>query len=380
MTDEELEGLKSHVARTRGCHKVFLGYAPGVGKTYTMLAEAQRRHLRGEDVVIGFVEPHDRPETIVLMEGLEQIPTKRIEYRGSTLQEMDTAAIVARRPGWVLVDELAHTNAPGARHEKRWQSVEELLGAGINVISTVNVQHFESLNDTVAQITGVRVRETVPDRILDEADEVVLVDITPEALTNRLKRGVVYTPEKVPQALAHFFRRGNLVALRELALRRTAEEVDDDLTQFLQEHDVDKTWGANERVLVAITPRPLGAKLIRRGYRLARRMNGRFWVLHVRPPGVVMSAKEEQTLQELKYLTLDLGGEAVEMVDADASAAIIDFAVGHQVTFVVMGQSARSRLNEITRGSIVNRIMRETRNVDIVVVADAERIGTGDVA
>jgi len=373
VTGEEREGLEGHLARSRGCHKIFLGYAPGVGKTYTMLSEAQRRHSRGEDVVIGFVEPHKRPETIALMEGLEQVPTKHFDYRGTALEEMDTAAIIARRPAWVLVDELAHTNAPGARHEKRWQAVEEILDAGINVISTVNVQHFESLNDTVAQITGVHVRETVPDRMLDEADEVVLVDITPEALVNRLNRGVIYAPEKVPQALANFFRRGNLVALRELALRRTADEVDDDLTRFLQDHDVDKTWGVNERVLVAVTPRPLGAKLIRRGYRLARRMNGRFWVLHVRPPGVALSAKEEQTLDEFKYLTLDLGGEVVEQVGSDAAAEIIDFATRNQVTYVVMGQSARSRIDEVMRGSIINRIMRETRNVDIVIVADPQR-------
>jgi len=380
LTPDELDQARSHVARTRGRHKVFLGYAPGVGKTYTMLSEAQRRHVRGEDIVIGFVEPHKRPETIVLMEGLEQVPTKKIEYRGAVLEEMDTAAIVARHPQWVLVDdvdELAHTNAPGAAHEKRWQAVEEILDAGINVISTVNVQHFESLNDTVSQITGVTVRETVPDRLLDEADEVVLVDITPEALINRLNRGVIYTPEKVPQALANFFRRGNLVALRELALRRTAEEVDDDLTRFMQEHDVDKTWGVNERVMVSMTPRPLGAKLVRRGYHLARRMNGRFWVFYVRLPGVALSAKEEQTLGELKLLTLDLGGEYVETEGSDPAAEIIDFAVRNQVTYVVMGQSARSRMNEVVRGSIVNRIMRETRNVDIVVVADPQRGESG---
>jgi len=373
LTPDELDQIQSHVARTRGCHKIFLGYAPGVGKTFTMLSEAQRRHGRGEDVVIGFVEPHRRPETIALMDGLEAIPTKKIEYRGTVLEEMDTAAIIARHPQWVLVDELAHTNAPGAAHEKRWQSVDEILDAGINVISTVNVQHFESLNDTVAQITGVQVRETVPDRLLDEADEVVLVDITPEALVNRLNRGVIYAPEKVPTALANFFRRGNLVALRELALRRTADEVDDDLTQFIQEHDVDKTWGVNERVLVAVTPRPLGSKLIRRGYWLARRMNGRFWVLYVRPPGVSLSSKEEQILEDLKLLTLDLGGEVVETVGADPAGAIIDFATKNQVTYVVMGQSARSRMDEVIRGSVISRIMRETRNVDIVVVADPDR-------
>jgi len=373
LTSDELDEIQSHVARTRGCHKIFLGYAPGVGKTFTMLSEAQRRHARGEDVVIGFVEPHKRPETIALMDGLDAIPTKKIEYRGTVLEEMDTAAIIARHPQWVLVDELAHTNAPGAAHEKRWQSVDEILDAGINVISTVNVQHFESLNDTVAQITGVQVRETVPDRLLDEADEVVLVDITPEALVNRLNRGVIYAPEKVPTALANFFRRGNLVALRELALRRTADEVDDDLTRFIQEHDVDKTWGVNERVLVAVTPRPLGPKLVRRGYQLARRMNGRFWVLYVRPPGVSLSSKEEQILGDLKLLTLDLGGEVVETVGADPAGAIIDFATKNQVTYVVMGQSARSRMDEVIRGSVISRIMRETRNVDIVVVADPDR-------
>jgi two-component system, OmpR family, sensor histidine kinase KdpD len=373
VTPDELDRINEHVARSRGCHKIFLGYAPGVGKTFTMLSEAQRRHQRGEDVVIGFVEPHKRPETIALMEGLEKIPTKKIEYRGTTLEEMDTAAIIARRPQWVLVDELAHTNAPGAAHEKRWQAVEEILDAGINVISTVNVQHFESLNDTVEQITGVRVRETVPDRILDQADEVVLVDITPEALVNRLNRGVIYDPEKVPQALSNFFRKGNLVALRELSLRRTADEVDDDLTRFLQEHDVDKTWGVNERVLIAITPRPLGAKLIRRGYRLAKRMNGRFWTMYVRPPGISLTAREEQTLEDLRYLTLDLGGEVVEAVGADAAAEIIEFAGSNQVTYVVMGQSARSRMDEVLRGSIISRIMRETRNVDIVIVADPQR-------
>jgi len=373
MTPEEIADLQSHVADARGCHKIFIGYAAGVGKTYTMLSEAQRRHSRGEDVVIGFVEPHKRPETIALTEGLDKVPTRKIEYRGAVFEELDTDAVIARRPEWVLVDELAHTNVPGTRHEKRWQSVEEILDAGINVISTVNVQHFESLNDTVTQITGVRVRETVPDRILDAADEVELVDITPQALVNRLNRGVIYEPEKVPAALAHFFRHGNLVALRELALRRTAEEVDDDLREFMDDHEVDKTWGVTERVLVAITPQPLGSKLIRRGYQLASRMGGRFFVVYVRPQGVALSAKEEEMLREFTYLALDLGGEVVDLAGADPAAQLVEFAKSRQVTFVVMGQSARSRLDEVLRGSIVNRIMRETRNIDIVVVADADR-------
>jgi two-component system sensor histidine kinase KdpD len=362
----------------RGCHKVFLGYAAGVGKTYTMLAEAQRRASRGAEIVIGFVEPHKRPETIALMEGIERVETKRIEYRGAPFEELDTDAVIRRRPEWVLVDELAHTNVPGTLHEKRWQSVEEILAAGINVLSTVNVQHFESLNDTVAQITGVRVRETLPDRILDEADEVVLVDVTPEALINRLKRGVIYDPAKVPQALSNFFRRGNLVALRELSLRKTADEVDEELSEFIDQHDVDKTWGAHERVLVAVTPRPMGAKLVRRGYRLAKRMDGLFWTVFVRLPGIALSAKEEETLAGLYELTRELGGEVAQLAGPDAAAEIVEFARDHQVTFIVLGQSARGRMDEIVRGSIVTRIMRETRNIDIVVVADPEKEAATD--
>jgi two-component system, OmpR family, sensor histidine kinase KdpD len=374
LTPEELDQFKSHMAHSRGAHKIFLGYAPGVGKTYTMLAEAQRRHSRGEDVVIGFVEPHDRPETASLEAGLPSVPTKKIEYRGKVLEEMDTAAVLARHPQWVLVDELAHTNAPGTAHEKRWQSVEELLAAGINVISTVNIQHFESLNDTVAQITGVCQRETLPDSILDEADEVVLVDVTPDALLNRLNRGAVYDLEKVPQALKHFFRRGNLVALREIALRRTAEEVDDDLEEYREAKHIDDNWGAQERLVVAVTPRPMAAKLIRRGYRLARRMNGRFYVVFVRTPGLPLSGKEEQALREVFELAGELGGEVVELPGDSVADQLIEFANTNQATYLVMGQSARSRIDEVLRGSIINRIMRETKNIDILVVADPERV------
>jgi two-component system sensor histidine kinase KdpD len=362
----------------RGQHKVFLGYAAGVGKTYTMLSEAQRRASRGADIVIGFVEPHKRPETVALTDGLEQVPTKRIEYRGRTFEELDTDAVIRRHPEWVLIDELAHTNVPGTRHDKRWQSVEEILAAGINVLSTVNVQHLESLNDTVTQVTGVCVRETLPDRLLDEATEVVLCDVTPEALINRLKRGVIYEPDKVPTALSNFFRKGNLVALREMSLRKTADEVDEELTVFLEDHAVDKTWGVQERVLVALTARALGAKLVRRGYRLAKRMGGRFWAVHVRMPGVAASSKEEQALMALYALTEELGGDVVELVGADSAKELIAFASQHQITFIVMGQSARSRLDEAVRGSIVNRIMRETRNIDIVVVADSETVTRED--
>jgi two-component system sensor histidine kinase KdpD len=365
-----VEAGQSSGGPARGRHKIFLGYAAGVGKTYTMLSEARRRVSRGEDVVIGFVEPHKRPETIALTEGLERVETKKVDYRGGVFEELDTDAVIARRPEWVLVDELAHTNVPGTRHEKRWQSVDEILGAGINVISTVNVQHFESLNDTVGQITKVSIRETVPDRILDEADEVVLVDITPDALINRIKRGVVYEEAKVPQALSHFFRRGNLVALRELALRKTAEEVDEELERFIATHDVDKTWGAADHVLVAVTARPGNAKLIRRGYRLARRMAGDLWVVHVRPAGALLEPVKEEALDTLRDLANELGGHFISLSGDDVAREIIDFAKSHQITFIVLGQSARSRMDEILHGSIVTRIMRETRNIDVVIVAD----------
>ncbi len=374
MTSDGNAAPPGHMGHARGQHKIFLGYAPGVGKTYTMLSEAQRRFKRGEDVVIGFVEPHDRPETSSMAAGLPSVPTKKIEYRGKVLEEMDTAAVLARHPQWVLVDELAHTNAPGTAHEKRWQSVEELLAAGINVISTVNVQHFASLNDTVAQITGVCQRETLPDSILDEADEVVLVDVTPDALINRLNRGAIYDQAKVPQALKNFFRRGNLVALREIALRRTAEEVDDDLEEYREAKHIEDNWAAEERLVVAVTPRPLASKLIRRGYRLARRMNGRFFVVFVRTPGLPMSQKDEAALKELFDLAGELGGEVVELAGESVADELIEFANTHQATYIVMGQSARSRVDEVLRGSIINRIMRETKSIDILIVADPERV------
>jgi two-component system, OmpR family, sensor histidine kinase KdpD len=355
----------------RGHHKVFLGYAAGVGKTYTMLAEAHRRASRGEDIVIGYVEPHLRPDTMALVDGLDSIPPRELEYRGATFTELDTDAVLAKRPNTVLVDELAHSNVPGTRHEKRWQSVEEILDAGINVLSTVNVQHLESLNDVVCQITGVCVRETLPDRILDAADEVELVDLPPDALLNRLKRGAIYAPEKVDKALTNFFRRGNLVALRELALRKTAQEVDEDLEQFIATHDVDKTWGVTDRVLVAVTAQSAATKLVRRGYQLSKRLDADLWVVHVKPSAVLLGGQEQAAIDDLRRLTEELEGQFIEVGEDDVATGIIEFARTHQITFIVMGQSVRGRLDEILHGSIVNRIMRETRNIDVVIVAEA---------
>jgi two-component system sensor histidine kinase KdpD len=371
--DEPAEAFSLQTLRKRGRLKVFLGYAPGVGKTYTMLSEAHRRASRGEDVVIGFVEPHDRKETSDLVVGLEQVPLKIIEYRGKVFEELDTSAVVARKPALVLVDELAHTNVPGTAHEKRWQSVEELLAAGIDVLTTVNVQHLESLNDAVFQITGVRVQETVPDSVVDRAEEVVLVDLTTPALLNRLRRGVIYDLDKIPGALQNFFTRGNLLALRELALRKTSEEVDDFLEKYLvEQHKIEHPWATEDRIVVCISPGEQAKKLVRRGYRLAKRFQGHFWTLHVKTPGQVMSGGRRE-IEALFELTRSLGGEVVE-VDGDSVAEeILRFARNKRATFIVMGQSKRSRMDEILRGSLVARIMRESDYVDLLVVADPSK-------
>lgn len=369
---EEPEGFSLQTLRKRGRLKVFIGYAPGVGKTYTMLSEAHRRAARGEDVVIGFVEPHDRKETSDLAVGLEQVPLKIIVYRGKRFEELDTAAVIARAPEWVLVDELAHTNVPGTTHEKRWQSVEEILAAGINVITTVNVQHLESLNDTVFQITAVRVQETVPDSVVDHAEEIVLVDLTTTALLNRLHRGVVYDLEKIPGALQNFFKRGNLVALRELALRKTAEEVDDYLEKYLLEHESDHPWGTEDRIIVCVRPGEQAKKLVRRGYRLAKRFQGQFWTLHVKTPGQVISGGRHD-IEKIFELTRSLGGEVAEVGGDSVAEEILQFAREKRATFIIMGQSKRSRMHEIARGSLVAHIMRESDHVDLLVVADPSK-------
>jgi two-component system sensor histidine kinase KdpD len=369
------EGLPPPPPGKRGRLKIFLGAVAGVGKTYRMLAEAHRRVTRGEDVVIGLVEAHGRPATAALTEGLEQVPLKMIEYRGATFREMDTEAVIARRPQWVLVDELAHTNVPGTPHEKRWQSVEELRDHGINVISTLNIQHLESLNDAVYEITGVRVRETIPDAIVDSADEVELEDLTPEAVINRLKRGDIYHGEKIPQALASFFRRENIVALRELALRKAVDEVDTQLAAVISQEHLLRTRAAREQIAVLIAARPLASRLIRRGYVLAKRLQGDFYTVHVRLPGAALEPRERQLLEKAYRLTRDLGGQVLELQGDSVADEVVRYVNEAGINFIVMGQSARSRWEEITRGSIINRIMRETHGADIVVVADADRAG-----
>ncbi len=345
--------------------------AAGVGKTYTMLSEAHRRVTRGEDVVIGYLEPHDRPATADLAVGLEAVPPEMIEYRGKRFSEMDTRAVLERHPEWALVDELAHTNIPGANHAKRWQSVEELLEAGINVITTVNIQHLESLNDTVREITGVEVRETFPDQLIAEADEVVVVDLTPDALINRLRRGVVYDMEKVDRALVSFFTPERLAALRELALRQTADEVDDQMLAALGDASV-VTWAGREVVVVCATARQESVRLLRRGFRLAERLHAELHVLHVIPSGRRVSEAERHVLDYLAETARNLGAQVSEITGDDIASEIVDFALAKRATFLVLGQSVRSRFEEIVRGSIVTRVMRETEGIDVVIVSDRE--------
>lgn len=335
-----------------------------------MLSEAHRRLSRGEDLVVGIVETHGRRAVAALLDGLEQVPRRRIVYRGKVFEEMDTDAVIAREPQFVLVDELAHTNVPGSKHAKRWQDVEEILSTGINVISTLNVQHLESLNDTVFEITGIRVRETLPDSIVDGADEVVLVDLPPEALLNRLKRGDIYDLGKVPQALSGFFRKGNISALRELALRKTADEVDDDLRRYMAEHHIRHTWGAQERVLVLITPSPDSARLIRRGYRLANRMQGELSCVYVRHAGPAADPREEAILSELSDMARNLGAQWEVLEGESVAQEICDYAEKHGVTFIVMGRTTRPRLHELLHGSLITQIMRRLPRVDIVAVGD----------
>lgn len=369
------DALSLRTLRKRGHLKVFLGYAPGVGKTYMMLSEARRRRLRGEDVVIGFVETHGRQDTAELARDLEQVPLKHLDYRGRELTELDTAAVIARAPSLVLVDELAHTNVPGTTHPKRWQSVHEIVAAGISVLTTVNVQHIESLNDTVRQITGVEVRETVPDFVVDRADEIVLVDLTTDALLNRLRRGAVYDLDTVPGALANFFKRENLVALRELALRKAAEEVDETLERFIASDEREHPWATEERVVVCVRPGEVAAKLVRRGHRLARRFKGSFWVVHVRTGEP--SHGDKKQLERLFELTRELGGHFVELSGDSVADEILKFAMAKRATFIVLGQSRRTRANEILRGSsLATRITRDSEHVDILVVADPSKAET----
>ena len=354
----------------RGRLRVYLGMAAGVGKTYAMLNEGKRRKMRGTDVVIGYVETHHRPLTEQQIGDLPIVPRKRINYRGVVLEEMDVDAVLARHPAVALVDELAHTNVPGARHEKRYQDVEDLLAAGITVISTLNIQHLEGLNDIVEAITGVRQRETLPDSVLDEADEIELIDIAPDALRSRLRHGNVYPPDRVQRALENYFSVGNLTALRELALRRTAEKTEVQLETLMrgQEASDEPAWArtATERVMVAFDRRPYARELLRDGWRLARGLKAPLLAVTVEMPR--LAGTEDRQLKEHLRLAEDLGAEVVRVQGHDIAAELARVARERHVTQIVIGQPGRSRLREMVFGSVVNRLLRLPTGADIHVV------------
>jgi two-component system, OmpR family, sensor histidine kinase KdpD len=361
--------------RRSGRLKIFVGAAPGVGKTYEMLQQARARKQDGYDVVVGVVETHGRKETQALLDGLETIPRKRLEYKGQWLEEMDLDAMIARHPQIALVDELAHTNAPGSRHPKRYLDVEELLNHGIDVYTTVNIQHIESLNDVVAQITHVRVRETVPDSVFDRADAIELVDLTPDDLIERLKEGKVYVPQQAERALEHYFSPGNLTALRELALRRTAERVDEQLLTHMQAHAIPGPWAAGERILVCVSEDPRAAGLVRYAKRLADRLHAPFTALCVETRrSLQWTEVERDRVADTLRLAEALGGEAITIPSGDRSIAddVIGFAEANNVTHIIVGKSTRSRWFEILHGSVVHELVRKSGNISVNVIAGKE--------
>ena len=355
--------------------KIFVGAAPGVGKTYEMLQSAHAKRKAGIDVVVGFVETHGRAETEALVRGLEMVPRKRLDYRGQVVEEMDLDAVIARRPRIALVDELAHTNAAGSRHPKRYLDVEELLSHGIDVYTAVNIQHIESLNDVVAQITHVRVRETVPDSVFDRADAIELIDLTPDDLIQRLKEGKVYVPKQAERALEHYFSPGNLTALRELALRRTAERVDEQLLNHMQANAIPGPWAAGERILVCISEDPRAAGLVRYTKRLADRLHAQFTAISIETRrSLQLSDEERDRLADTLRLAESLGGEALTIPAVGRRIAddVINFAQGNNVTQIVIGKSTRSRWFELTRGSVVHDLVRSSGNISVHVIPGDE--------
>lgn len=361
--------------RTRGSLKIFIGYAPGVGKTFTMLNEANRRLKRGEDVVAGFVASHGRPETELQIGALEIIPRRKITSRARADQlygeEMDTEAIIARKPQVVVIDELAHTNFPGAQSKKRHEDIEAILEQGINVLTTLNIQHLESLNDIVREITGITVQETIPDQIVARADEVIVVDLTPEALLNRLRRGNIYQPEQINHALKTFFRKGNLNALRELALRQTAAEVDDELTEYMAEHGINDVWHTVERAMVCISSGSSAKKLIRRGARIAKRYKCEWYVVHVHCAHFltpVPTPGDPVKLESHFKLGRHLGAEIVERTGKSVSGELAAFALEKHITQIIIGHPARNAMQRMLRGSTISKLLRKVRNAEIHVI------------
>ena len=371
--DTLLRRLAAEATPSRGRLKVFFGASPGVGKTNAMLEAARARHKEGRDVVIGWVETHGRAETAALLEGLERLTAREYEYRGVRLADFDLDAALARKPDTLLLDELAHSNAKGARHSKRWQDVEELRDAGIHVYTTLNVQHLESLNDLVNQVTGVTVRETVPDRVLDAADVLEFVDLPPEDLLKRLEEGKVYLPERAAQAVRSFFRRGNLLALRELALRRTAEHVDADVQEYRRDHEIEPTWPVAERILVCIRPNPESDRLVRAARRMAARLKAEWIVAYVESPAQPpLSATERLALANTVKLAEDLGAKTFTLSGATVPDALLTFARERNVSRIVVGKPLHSRWRDRLKGSLLDEIVRGSGGIEVMVIPGGE--------
>jgi two-component system sensor histidine kinase KdpD len=371
--DALLERVREEGGRSRGRLRIFFGASPGVGKTYAMLEAARREKAAGVDVVAGWVETHGRAETAALLEGIETLPSRPVEHRGVVLREFDLDGALVRHPALLLLDELAHTNAPGSRHLKRWQDAQELLEAGIDVWSTLNVQHLASMADLVAQVTEVPVREIVPDGVLDDADEVEFVDLPPDDLLERLREGKVYLPEVAQRAARNFFRKGNLIALRELALRRTAERVEEDVRDYHRAHEVERAWPVTERILVCIRPNPETARLVQAGRRLAGRLHADWVVAHVETrTQPALSPSERQTLASAFKLAEDLGAETTVLRGETVSEALLAYARAHGVSKIVVGKPARPRWRDRLFGSPVDAMVRASAEIDVFVVAGAE--------
>jgi two-component system sensor histidine kinase KdpD len=358
--------------KARGIFKLFLGYAPGVGKTYNMLSEAIRRASRGEDVAVGVVETHGRKATAELAAKLERIPPRKLEYRGTIFQEMDVDAILARKPSVILVDELAHTNIEGSKHAKRYQDVIELLDAKIDVLSTMNVQHVESLGPTVQQITGIQVRETVPDWVMQRVDEIVLADATPEAIKKRMQRGDIYPADRAQRALAHFFRPGNLIALRELALRQVTRVVDRSLDAYLDKDATQQAHTVRERIAVCVSSNPAAQYLIARGSRMAQAIGGDLYVFYV-DVGRDTRPEDQKSLAENIRFAENLGARVVRATGRSVADGVAQFVREHHITQVIFGRSARTGWQRYLYLSAIQRFLRDSPSVDVHIVTQEAR-------
>jgi two-component system, OmpR family, sensor histidine kinase KdpD len=350
-----------------GVFKLFLGYAPGVGKTFNMLSEAIRRHKRCEDVVIGIVETHGRKGIAELASQLETIPRRKVEYKGTIFEEMDLDAIIARKPQVVLVDELAHTNVEGSKHKKRYEDVLEILDAKIDVLSTMNIQHLESVTPTVQSVTGIQVRETVPDWVLQRAGEIVMADLTPEALQTRMRRGDIYPVDRAEKALGNFFRPGNLIALRELALRHVAQAVDQSLDSYLKQKRIDRNWGVRERIAVCMSASPAAQKLIARGARLAKGIDAEFYVVYVEVD-YEKNPEDQRTLEQNIRFAENLSATVIRLKGKDVAKTVADFVREYKITQIVFGRSAVSGWRKYLYLSAVQRFLRNAPPVDMHIV------------